>query len=76
MLDAEKYMLDAEKKAKKFDWFGTTKKQNQEDAAEMYAKAAAQYKIIKEYSNAGHCYSRSAQCNMAAELNLDADRFG
>ena len=65
-------MLDAEKKANKFDWFGTVKKQNQEDAAEMYAKAAAQYKIIKEYGKAGLCYSRSAQCNMAAENEIEA----
>jgi len=72
MQKADKYLADAEKQANKFDWFGTVKKQNQEDAAEMYAKAAAQYKIIKEYGKAGLCYSKSAQCNMAAENEIEA----
>ena len=72
MQKADKFMLAADKKASKFDWFGISKQQNQEDAAEMYAKAAAQYKIIKEYGKAGLCYSKSAQCNMAAQNDIEA----
>eukprot|EP00486_Rosalina_sp_Unknown_P012644 CAMPEP_0201592356 /NCGR_PEP_ID=MMETSP0190_2-20130828/190276_1 /ASSEMBLY_ACC=CAM_ASM_000263 /TAXON_ID=37353 /ORGANISM="Rosalina sp." /LENGTH=350 /DNA_ID=CAMNT_0048051093 /DNA_START=45 /DNA_END=1097 /DNA_ORIENTATION=- len=72
MQKADKFMLAADKKAQKFDWFGISKQQNQEDAAEMYAKAAAQYKIIKEYGKAGLCYSKSAQCNMAAQNDIEA----
>jgi len=72
MQKADKFMIAADKKAQKFDWFGISKQQNQEDAAEMYAKAAAQYKIIKEYGKAGLCYSKSAQCNMAAQNDIEA----
>jgi len=69
---ADKFMEAADKKAQKFDWFGISKQQNQEDAAEMYGKAAAQYKIIKEYGKAGLCYSKSAQCYMAAQTDIEA----
>lgn len=72
MQKADKFMQDADKKATKFDWFGVAKQQNQEDAAELYAKAAAQYKIIKEYGKAGLCYSKSAECNMAAQNDIEA----
>ena len=72
MNKAAKFELDADKKSSKFDWFGISKQQNQEDAAELYGKAAAQYKIIKEYGKAGLCYSKSAQCNMAAANDIEA----
>jgi len=69
---ADKFLEAADKKSQKFDWFGISKQQNQEDSAEMYGKAAAQYKIIKEYGKAGMCYSKSAQCNMAAQNDIEA----
>eukprot|EP01083_Nonionella_stella_P003679 10585_1 len=72
MQKADKFLQAADKKAAKFDWFGISKQQNQEDASEMYAKAAAQYKIIKEYGKAGLCYSKSAQCNMASQNDIEA----
>jgi len=65
-------MEQADKKANKFDWFGVSKQQNQEDAAELYTKAAAQYKIMKDYNRAGLCYSKSAQCNMSAGNEIEA----
>mmetsp|Transcript_25993 Transcript_25993/g.42486 ORF Transcript_25993/g.42486 Transcript_25993/m.42486 type:complete len:361 (-) Transcript_25993:253-1335(-) len=69
---ADQFMAQADKKANKFDWFGTAKQQNQEDAAELYGKAAAQYKIAKDYGKAGTCYTNAAQCNMAAENEIEA----
>eukprot|EP01083_Nonionella_stella_P289445 984934_1 len=72
MQKADKFLMAADKKSQKFDWFGVSKQQNQEDASELYAKAAAQYKIIKEYEKAGLCYSKSAQCNMAADNDIEA----
>ena len=69
---ADKLKAEADKKATKFDWFGINKNQNQENAAELYGRAAAQYKIIKEYGKAGLCYSKSAQCNMAAQNDIEA----
>jgi len=69
---ADRFMEQADKKATKFDWFGVSKQQNQEDAAELYAKAAAQYKIMKDYNKAGLCYSKSAQCNMSAGNDIEA----
>ena len=45
---AEQLYAQAEKKMAKFDWFGMNKEKNMEDAAELFAKAAAQFKIAKE----------------------------
>ncbi len=45
---AEKLEEQGEKLLKKFDWFGASREQNQEKAAEFFVKAAAQWKISKE----------------------------
>ena len=69
---ADKLYGDARKKANKFDWFGMSKQNNQEDAAELFNKAATQYKIAKEYKKAGDSYKEAAQCQMAAGNEIEA----
>lgn len=69
---ADKLLAQADKKANKFDWFGLSKSQNMGDAAELYSKAAAQYKILKEYAKAGECYEKAAKCNMGADNEIEA----
>ena len=69
---ADKLYADGVKKANKFDWFGMNKQQNQEDAAEIFSKAATQYKIAKEYKKAGDAYKESAKCQQAAGSDIEA----
>ena len=68
----DKYRIQAEKKKTKFGWFGLTKQQNQEEAAELFIKAAVQYKISKLWDLAGLCYAEAAECNMASDNDIDA----
>lgn len=68
----DKLFALATKKATKFDWLGAMKQQNQEDAGELYAQAAAQYKMVKDFNQAGECYERAAKCNMAAGNQIEA----
>lgn len=69
---AEKLMEEANKKANKFDWFGASKQQNMEDASELYVKAAAAFKMSKEFEKAGECYKKAAECQMAAGNEIEA----
>jgi len=69
---AEKLLQDANKKATKFDWFGASKQQNMEEASEMYLKAAAQFKMSKEFEKAGECYKKAAECQMTAGNEIEA----
>lgn len=43
-----------------------------EGAAENYAKAAAQYKIAKQFKEAGRCYELAAQNNLQTQNTLEA----
>jgi len=72
---AAKLQADAEKKASKFDWFGANKEKNKEDAAELFIKAAAQWKITKDFKKAGDCFKRAAECCMAAENAIEANNY-
>jgi alpha-soluble NSF attachment protein len=64
----------AAKLADKFDWFGASREKNQQEAAELYTKAAAQYKISKHFFKAGECYEKSAECCMAADNAIEANQ--
>jgi hypothetical protein len=66
-MKAEKIYKDAESKANSFTWFGMSKEKNAEEAAELYVKAAAQYKIAKDFMQAGLAYEKAAECNMTAK---------
>lgn len=69
---ADKLFNDAEKKSSKFDWFGMNKSANQEDAADLYVKAAAQFKRLKEYKKSGDSYKLAAECQMSAGNEIEA----
>lgn len=56
-IKAQDLILKAEKTLKK--WFGGSAKF--EDAAELYEKAATQFKIAKKFSEAGDTYSKAAE---------------
>jgi len=52
-------VAEAENKLKSFSFFNSSSKY--EDAVEIYDKAAAQYKIQKEWDQAAECYVRAAE---------------
>jgi len=68
-------LQDANKKASKFDWFGASKQQNMEDASELYIKAAAAFKMSKQFDKAGECYKKAAECQMSAGNEIEAKQY-
>jgi len=56
----DELVAEAEKKLKSFGWFGG-KTSKMEEATEMYDKAAAQYKLSKNWQEAGDCYVKAAE---------------
>ena len=54
----------------KFSLFNKTGKF--EDAAELFKKAANQYKVAQYWPEAGAAFGRAAECYIQLELNHDA----
>jgi alpha-soluble NSF attachment protein len=50
-----------------------SKEKNAEEAAELYVKAAAQFKISKDFMQAGLAYEKAAQCNMIANNEIESN---
>lgn len=61
----------AEKTLTAWSFFGMGKQQKHEDASELFEKAAAQFKIKKDWSGAASCYLKAAE---NAELAKDSHR--
>ena len=55
---------------KKFSFFNKTGKI--EEAAELFRKAANQYKVAQFWPEAGKAFSRAAECYLQLEQNHDA----
>ncbi|KAI8979983.1 soluble NSF attachment protein [Pilobolus umbonatus] len=56
---AQDLLLQAEKKLNSWSWFGSTNKE--EDAAEIYEKAANTFKLAQRWRDAGHAYIKAAE---------------
>lgn len=67
---ASYYFKEANKKAESFSLF--FKKQNREDAIELYRKAANLYKMEELYINAMNCYEKSAKLNLLLDNKFEA----
>jgi len=65
-------MQQAEKKKKQPSLFGSTSKL--EDAMELYQKAGAQFKIAKQWDDAGEAYLKAAEC--AEKLGSEVEAVG
>lgn len=65
---ADEMMLAAEKRLKA--WFGGSAKW--EDAADLYTKAANQYKISKKWDKAGDAYCKSSECHLKLSSKHEA----
>lgn len=63
-------VAEAEKKLKSWSLFGSGGKT--EAAAELYDKAAAQYKLAKEWDKAGETYVKTAECQEKLQQAHDA----
>jgi len=70
---AAQLQTEAENLAKKFDWFGMNREQNQEQAAETFIKAGSQWKLTKHFQRAGDCFKRAAECLMAVGNQVEAN---
>jgi len=69
---AKDMVLKAEKKAKAFALFSNSSK---EEAVELFDKAAAQYKINKEWDEAGKAYIRAAEISEVLKNDLESCNF-
>jgi len=67
---ADELVAEAEKKLKSFSFFNSSAKY--EDAVEIYDKAAAQFKIQKEWDQAAECYVRAGELSEKLKNNHDA----
>jgi alpha-soluble NSF attachment protein len=63
-------MQQAEKKLKSFSIFGAAGKT--EAAMELYDKAAAQFKMTKQWDDAGDAYIKMAECAEKISNQLEA----
>jgi len=70
-LKGTELMVQAEKKMKSV-WPGSSK---YEEAAELYDKAAAQFKIAKDWEKAGEAYERAAEASKKAKNDLEVTEF-
>jgi len=69
---AKEMVVKAEKKVKAFSLFSNSSK---EEAVELFDKAAAQYKINKEWDEAGKAYVRAAEVSELIKNELEACNF-
>jgi len=68
----EDYLKQAEKKISGFSLFPQSKK---EEAVELFDKAAAQFKITKDWKKAGDSYIRGAEISMQLKNEMEAATF-
>jgi len=67
MADAAKALVDqAEKRLSSFHWFD--KAGRAQDAADLFKRAANQYKIVKNWNDAAKQFHRAAELNASPEL--------
>eukprot|EP00823_Brevimastigomonas_motovehiculus_P002046 TRINITY_DN1320_c0_g1_i1.p1 TRINITY_DN1320_c0_g1~~TRINITY_DN1320_c0_g1_i1.p1 ORF type:complete len:322 (-),score=94.21 TRINITY_DN1320_c0_g1_i1:167-1132(-) len=66
---AKALLREADTKATAFSFFGSSKK---EEAVDLYSKAAAQFKIVKQWDEAAKCYLKAAELSKKLKNDLDA----
>lgn len=69
----DQYVEQAKKKLSSFSWFSGNSKY--EDAAELYSKAGAQFKIAKAWEKAAKAYAEAAEVSSKCGNVLDATDF-
>jgi len=69
---AKELVLKAEKKNKAFSLFSNS---NKEEAIELFDKAAAQFKINKEWDEAGKAYVRAAEVSEHLKMDLETCNY-
>jgi len=60
-IKGEAFLTDAEKTLKKTTWFASSTEAKQEQAAELYDKAANAFKVGNFYMEAGQAYVKAAE---------------